>query len=100
MRRLRFPLLWTRLNFSVKFAAIIAVAGVLIAIIPLSLASNENRNQATQRATDKAGIVVNLIAGQQRSLASFASGMSQELAAPLTSRDTATLQASLRVTRR
>ena len=96
MRRLRFPRLWTRLNFSVKFAAIIAVAGILIAIIPLSLASNENRNQATQRATDKAGIVVNLIAGQQRSLASFASGMSQELALPLTTHDTASLQDTLR----
>ncbi|MDQ6846944.1 MAG: diguanylate cyclase [Candidatus Dormibacteraeota bacterium] len=96
MRRLRFPRLWTRLNFSVKFAAIIAVAGILIAIIPLTLANNENRNQAGQRATDKAGIVVNLIGGQQRSLASFASGMSQELAAPLTTGDKVTLQSSLR----
>jgi diguanylate cyclase (GGDEF)-like protein len=96
MRRLRFPRLWSGLNFSVKFAAIIAVAGILIAIIPLSLASNENRNQATQRATDKAGIVVNLIAGQQRSLASFASGMSQELASSLTTRDMGTLQSTLR----
>jgi two-component system cell cycle response regulator len=96
MRRLRFPRLWTRLNFSVKFAAIVAVAGILIAIIPLSLASNENRTQATQRATDKAGIAINLIAGQQRSLAAFAAGMSQELAVPLTSDDTATLQDTLR----
>ncbi len=96
MRRLRFPRLWTRLNFSVKFAAIIAVAGIVIAIIPLSLASNENRTQATQRATDKAGIVINLIAVQQRSLAAFAAGMSQELAIPLTSADTATLQDTLR----
>ncbi|HSP65006.1 MAG TPA: GGDEF domain-containing protein, partial [Candidatus Deferrimicrobium sp.] len=95
MRRLRVPRLWSSLNFSVKFAAIIAVAGILIAIIPLTLASNENRNQATQRATDKAGIVVNLIAGQQRSLASFASGMSQELATPLTTRDMPTLQGAL-----
>jgi diguanylate cyclase (GGDEF)-like protein len=96
VRRLRFPRLWSGLNFSVKFAAIIAVAGILIAIIPLLLASNENRNQATQRATDKAGIVVNLIGSQQTSLASFASGMSQELATPLTTRDTATLQSTLR----
>ncbi len=96
MRRLRLPRLWSGLNFSVKFAAIIAVASVLIAIIPLSLASNENRNQATQRAADKAGIVVNLIAGQQKSLASFASGMAQELASALTTRDAATLQNTLR----
>jgi bifunctional ADP-heptose synthase (sugar kinase/adenylyltransferase) len=96
VRRLRVPRLWTRLNFSVKFAAIIAVAGILIAIIPLSLASSENRKQATQRATDKAGIVVNLIGGQQRSLASFASGMAQELAASLTAGDSPTLQTTLR----
>jgi diguanylate cyclase (GGDEF)-like protein len=90
-----FPRLWTRLNFSVKFAAIIAVAGVLIAIIPLSLASNESRNEATQRATDKAGIVANLIRGQEASLASFARGMAQELALPLTVHDGATLQGTL-----
>jgi diguanylate cyclase (GGDEF)-like protein len=95
VRRLRFPRLWTRLNFSVKFAAIIAVAGILIAIIPLSLAGNQTRKEATQRATDKAGIVVNLIDGQQGSLASFASGMAQELATPLTTRDTATLLSTL-----
>jgi diguanylate cyclase (GGDEF)-like protein len=96
MRRLRLPRLWTRLNFSVKFALIIAVAGVLIAIIPLSLASRENRIQATQRATDKAGIVVNLIDGQQRSLAAFAAGMSQELAPALTTGDSTALQTTLR----
>jgi diguanylate cyclase (GGDEF)-like protein len=96
MPRLRLPRLWTRLNFSVKFALIIAVAGVLIAIIPLSLASRENRIQAIQRATDKAGIVVNLIDGQQRSLAAFAAGMSQELAPALTARDSSALQTALR----
>ena len=96
MHRLRYPQFWTRLNFSVKFASIIAVAGVLIAIIPLSLASNENRNQAIQRATDKAGIAVNLVVGQQRSLASFASGMAQELAAPLTTRNAPVLEETLK----
>ncbi len=95
MRQLRFLRLWTRLNFSVKFAAIIAVAGLLIAIIPLSLASSETRKQATQRATDKAGIVVNLITGQERSLASFASGMAQELSASLSAADAAVVQSAL-----
>ncbi|MGH7721365.1 MAG: diguanylate cyclase [Candidatus Dormibacteria bacterium] len=92
---MRVPPTWTRLNFSVKFAAIIAVAGVLIAITPLSLASGENRTQATQRATDKAGIVANLIAGQQTSMASFAAGMSQELAFALTSADSTALASAL-----
>jgi len=95
-RLARVARVWTGLNFSVKFGAIIAVAGVLIAIIPLSLASRENRIQATQRATDKAGIVANLVAGQQKSLASFAAGMSQELAPALTTADQSTLQGTLR----
>ena len=94
-RRRRFPFVWSRLSFSVKFAAIIAVAGVLIAVIPLSLASRENRIQATQRATDKAGIVANLVAGQQRSLASFASGMSQELGPALAAQNESALEGTL-----
>jgi diguanylate cyclase (GGDEF)-like protein len=81
------PPVWTRLSFSVKFAFIIAVAGVLIAVIPLALASRDNSMQATERAADKAGIVVNLIAGQQHSLAGFATGMAQELASSLTAGD-------------
>jgi diguanylate cyclase (GGDEF)-like protein len=94
--RLRWiPLAWSRLGFSVKLAAIIAVAGVLIAIIPLSLASRDNRIQATLRAADKAGIVANLIAGQQASLGSFAQGMAEELAAPLSAADDTTLEATL-----
>jgi diguanylate cyclase (GGDEF)-like protein len=95
MRRLHAPRVWARLNFSAKFAIIIAVAGVLIAVIPLSLASRENSIQASQRATDKAGIVVNLVAGQQKSLASFAAGMSQELAGQLNAGDTQQLQSTL-----
>ncbi|HWF57006.1 MAG TPA: diguanylate cyclase [Candidatus Dormibacteraeota bacterium] len=86
---------WTGLNFSVKFGAILALAAVLIAIIPLSLASRENRLQATQRATDKAGIVANLIAGQQTSLSAFAAGMAQELAPALTTANTSALQTTL-----
>jgi diguanylate cyclase (GGDEF)-like protein len=96
VRGLRVPGVWTRLNFSVKFAAIIALTSVLVAVIPLTLAGNENRNQAMRRATDKAGIVVNLLAGQQRSLASFASGMAEELAAPLSARDAVTVLDTLR----
>jgi diguanylate cyclase (GGDEF)-like protein len=94
-RLLRVTGIWTGLNFSVKFGAILALAGVLIAIIPLSLASRENRIQATQRATDKAGIVANLIAGQQTSLASFAAGMSQELAPALITANTTALETTL-----
>jgi diguanylate cyclase (GGDEF)-like protein len=87
--------LWGRLNFSVKFAVIMSVAGVLIAIIPLSLAGQQNRSQATERAADKAGIILNLMIGQEKSLAAFAGGMTQELAPALTTHDTATLTTTL-----
>ena len=72
--------LWTRLNFSVKFALIIAVVGILIAVIPLSLSSRENSIQSAQSAADKAGVVASLVSGQERALQSFATGMSSELA--------------------
>jgi diguanylate cyclase (GGDEF)-like protein len=87
--------LWGRLNFSVKFAVIMSVAGLLIAVIPLSLAGQQNSSQATQRAADKAGVIVNLIAGQEKSLAAFAGGMTQELAPALAAQDTATLTSTL-----
>jgi diguanylate cyclase (GGDEF)-like protein len=87
--------LWGRLDFPVKFAMIMSVAGLLIAFIPLSLASQQNGSQATQRATDKAGVVVNLITGQQKSLAAFAAGMAQELGPALTGHDTAALMSTL-----
>ncbi|HEY7927962.1 MAG TPA: diguanylate cyclase [Candidatus Dormibacteraeota bacterium] len=87
--------LWSRLNFSVKFAVIMSVAGVLIAVIPLSLAGQQNNSQATERAADKAGVIVNLILGQEKSLAAFAGGMTQELAPALNSHDTVTLTSTL-----
>ena len=86
-RRLSMPRVWGRLNFSAKFAIIIAVAGALIAVIPLTLASRENSLQASQRAADKAGVVVNLVNGQQKSLAAFSAGMTQELTPSLTNQD-------------
>jgi diguanylate cyclase (GGDEF)-like protein len=89
------PRLWGRLSFSVKFAMIIVVTGVLIAIVPLVLAGQQNTSQATDRASDKAGVIVNLMNGQERSLAAFAAGMTQELAPSLTTNDRATLDSTL-----
>jgi diguanylate cyclase (GGDEF)-like protein len=98
VRWLRMPQvqrLWGRLNFSVKFAVIMSVAGVLIAIIPLSLAGQQNNSQATERAADKAGVIVNLMVSQEKSLAAFAGGMTQELAPTLNAHDTTTLMSTL-----
>ena len=87
--------LWSRLSFSVKFAMIIVVTGVLIAIVPLVLAGQQNSSQATERASDKAGVIVNLMSGQERSLAAFAGGMTQELSPSLLAHDQATVSSTL-----
>jgi diguanylate cyclase (GGDEF)-like protein len=87
--------LWGRLSFSVKFAVIMSVAGLLIAVIPLSLAAQQANSQATERAADKAGVILNLMVGQEKSLAAFAGGMTQELAPALAAQDTATLTSAL-----
>lgn len=86
---------WRRLSLTVKFALIIAVVGVLIAIIPLYLATRESQSQATLRAADKAGIAANLVRGQEASLRAFAQGMAQELSPSLLAGDTTTVSAVL-----
>jgi diguanylate cyclase (GGDEF)-like protein len=85
-----------RASFSIRFAIILGVLGVLIAgataAIPLDLAANETRNVALARAADKAGIAANLVAAQRQSLHAYAAGVAGELAAPLSSGDTAAAQ--------
>ncbi|MDQ2959935.1 MAG: diguanylate cyclase [Candidatus Dormibacteraeota bacterium] len=85
----------TRRSFSAKFAFIIAVTGVLVAVVPLALAGRANSLQASERAADKAGVVVNLIVGQQQSLSAFASGMAQELGPSLIAADHAAIADTL-----
>ena len=95
MRRGGVRGVWARLNFSVKFALIIAVVGVLIAIIPLSLSGRENSLQAAQGAADKAGVAANLVVSQERSFQSFAGGMATELLPLVQAGDPAQLAATL-----
>src|ERR1700730_15211968 len=63
--------IWRRASFSIKFAAVIMVAGVAIAIVPLQIASSNTRQQAIDRAADKAGVAGNLIENQRTSLDGF-----------------------------
>ncbi|HEV7678582.1 MAG TPA: diguanylate cyclase [Candidatus Dormibacteraeota bacterium] len=82
-----------RASFSIRFAVLLAVLGVLIAgataAIPLDLAANQTRSVALTRAADKAGIAANLVAAQRQSLHAFVAGVAGELATPLTASDTA-----------
>ncbi|HZS16012.1 MAG TPA: diguanylate cyclase [Candidatus Dormibacteraeota bacterium] len=82
-----------RASFSIRFAIILAVLGVLIAgataAIPLDLASSETRTVALDRAANKAGVAANLVAAERESLHAFAGGVAGAVAAPLSAGDTA-----------
>lgn len=56
---------WRGASFSLKFAAVILVAGATVAVVPFLLAQSSNRQEAENSAADKVGIASNLIAGQR-----------------------------------
>ena len=72
---------WRHASFSVKFSAVILVAGIVIAVVPLLLAQANTRGQAADRAADKVGIAVNLVNGQRESLDAFAAGVARQVTA-------------------
>jgi diguanylate cyclase (GGDEF)-like protein len=90
-----------RASFSIRFAIILGVLGVLIAgataAIPLDLAASETRTVALDRAANKAGIAANLVSGQRQSLHAFVAGVAGAVAGPLSNGDSA---AALQVLRR
>ena len=73
---------WRRSSFSIKFAVIIVVAGVVMSIVPFWLTHNDSRNQAVDRAADKVGIAANLIEEQRQSLVGFAGGIARQVGMP------------------
>ena len=60
--------IWRGASFSLKFAAVILVAGVALAVVPLMLAEASARAQAESSAADSVSIAANLIDGQRASL--------------------------------
>jgi diguanylate cyclase (GGDEF)-like protein len=72
--------IWRGASFSLKFAAVILVAGMTIAVVPLMLAEASARSQAEDSAVDRASIASNLIDGQRESLAGFIAGVGRQLA--------------------
>jgi diguanylate cyclase (GGDEF)-like protein len=73
--------IWRGASFSWKFAVVILVAGVTIAVVPLMLAEASARTQAENSAADRVSIASNLIDGQRASLASFIAGVGRQIAA-------------------
>jgi two-component system, cell cycle response regulator len=82
-----------RASFSIRFAIILGVLGVLIAgataAIPLDLAASETRTVALDRAANKAGVAANLVQAQRQTLHAFVGGVAGAVAAPLSSGDAA-----------
>jgi two-component system cell cycle response regulator len=72
---------WRGASFSLKFAAVILVAGATVAVVPFFLAQANSRAQAENSAADKIGVASNLIAGQRTSLDVFIAGVARQIAA-------------------
>ena len=72
---------WRRSSFSVKFAAVLLITGLVISIVPLWLSQNATNSQALDRAADKAGVAANLIQTQHSALTTFTSGVAHQIAA-------------------
>ena len=72
---------WRGASFSLKFAAVILVAGVAVAIVPFLLAESTTRSQAENSAADKVGVAYNLIQGQRESLRTFVTGVARQATA-------------------
>jgi two-component system cell cycle response regulator len=82
-------------SFSMKFAAVILVAGSTIAVVPLLLADSNTRSLAEHSAANKIGIAANLISGQRASLAAFVSGVARQIVAAKDAGSTAAVQETL-----
>ncbi len=85
---------WRGASFSLKFAAVLLVAGTAVAVVPFLLAQSSSRSQAENNALDKVAIADNLIEGQRESLSAFVAGVARQasgehaLASPVAIRDT------------
>jgi len=63
--------IWRRRSFTAKFAFILLITAVLIGVLPLSVSTTEAKRQSQARATDKAGLILNLVQEQRRSMQDF-----------------------------
>ena len=71
---------WRGASFSLKFAAVILVAGAAVAIVPFLLAEASGRSQAEGSTAGKVAIAYNLIQGQRQSLRAFVAGVAHQVA--------------------
>lgn len=72
---------WRGASFSLKFAAVILVAGATVAVVPYFLAQASSNTQAATSAADKIGVASNLIGGQRSALEVFIAGVARQITA-------------------
>lgn len=87
---------WRRSSFSVKFAGVLLITGLVISIVPLWLSQNSTNSQALDRAADKAGVAANLIQQQHAALTGFTTGVARQVEALPQPATYATLQDPLK----
>ncbi|MFI5284777.1 MAG: diguanylate cyclase [Candidatus Dormibacteria bacterium] len=96
MRGVRwFRAVWRGASFSLKFAAVIFVAGATIAVVPLMLAAASARAQAETSIAQTVSIASNLIDGQRASLATFIADVGRQIAAGGDIGSTSAIEATL-----
>jgi len=71
---------WRGASFSLKFAAVILVAGAAVAVVPFLLTEASGRSQAESSAAGKVAIAYNLVQGQRQSLRAFVAGVAHQVA--------------------
>jgi diguanylate cyclase (GGDEF)-like protein len=86
---------WRGASFSLKFAAVIFVAGATVAVVPFLLAQANSRTQAENSAADKIGVASNLIGGQRAALDVFIAGVARQIAADHDAVTNAAIQATI-----
>ena len=72
---------WRGASFSLKFAAVLLVSGMAVAVVPFLLAQAGSRSQAGNSAADKVAVAGNLIEGQRQSLRAFVAGVARQVVA-------------------
>ena len=87
---------WRRSSFSVKFAMVLLITGLVISAVPLWLSQNSTNSQALDRASDKAGVAANLIQQQHVALTGFTGAVARQVAALPQPTNTSALQDPLK----
>src|SRR5579872_6294600 len=95
MSQLGLRRIWRRLPFTVRFVAVLAVTGVLIAIVTFQLAERQAETGAAGQAKDRIDIVTGFLTQERQSLNQYAGEIATQLARVGTTSDPALIEHAL-----